>query len=56
MICRFPLIVFAKRLVLDTWQVSEYALDFEYTSVLNIPGFWMYQGCEYVSGFLYASS
>ena len=25
----------------------EYASDFEYASVLNIPVFWIYQGCEY---------
>ena len=26
---------------------SEYALDFEYASVLNIAGFWICQGSEY---------
>ena len=26
---------------------SEYASDFEHASVLNIPGFWIYQGWEY---------
>ena len=27
--------------------MSEYALNFEYARLLNIPGFWMYQGSEY---------
>ena len=29
------------------WQGSVYASDFEYASVLNIAGFWIYQGYEY---------
>ena len=36
-----------KPFIIDVWHRSEYALDFEYTSVLNILGFWIYQGCEY---------
>ena len=28
-------------------QESEYPSDFEYANVLNIAGFWIYQGCEY---------
>ena len=33
---------------IDARQVSEYPSDFEYANVLNIAGFWIYQGCEYV--------
>ena len=38
---------FSKHFIADVWQGSEYALDFEYSSVLNIPGFWIHQGCKY---------
>ena len=31
--------MFAKCFIVDAWQDSEYASDFEYTSVLHIPGF-----------------
>ena len=42
-----PLTILAKRFIVDVWQGSEYASDFEYASVLNIPAFWTYQVCEY---------
>ena len=35
--------------------VSEYALGFQYAKVMNIPGIWIYQGSEYVSGFGYVT-
>ena len=38
--------IFAKRFIVDIWQDSEYTSDFEYASVLNIAGFWIYQGCQ----------
>ena len=38
---------FVKRFIVDVWQGSEYVLDFEYDSVLNVPVFWIYQSCEY---------
>ena len=38
---------FRKMLIVDVWQSSEYASDFEYASVLNIQGLWINQGYEY---------
>ena len=39
---------FRKMLIVDVWQGSEYASDFEYASVLNIQGLWINQGYEYI--------
>ena len=36
-------------IIVDVWQGSEYASDFEYASALNIPGLWICQGSEYAS-------
>ena len=36
--------------MVDVRQGSEYASHFEYASVLNQAGFWIYQGSEYASG------
>ena len=38
------------RFIVDVPQGSEYASNFEDASVLNIAGFWIYQGSEYTSG------
>ena len=39
--------IVVKIFIADAWQGSEYASDFEYAaSVLNIAGFWIYQGYE----------
>ena len=46
---------FHKTLSVDVSQGSEYGLDFEYASILNILGFWIYQGCRYARGSKYAS-
>ena len=40
------LTIFAKRFIVDVWQHSEFDSDFEYVSVLNIRGFWIYQACH----------
>ena len=37
-------VIFKKHFIADVWQCSGYASGFEYTSVLNIPG---YRGSEY---------
>ena len=44
------IIIFIKRFIVDVWQGYEYDSDFEYVSVLNIPGLWICQGSEYASG------
>ena len=41
---------FRKTLIEDVGQGSEQALDFEYASILNIPGLRINQGSEYASG------
>ena len=35
------------RFIVDVWQGSDYASDFEYSSFPNIAGFWIEQGYEY---------
>ena len=46
--------IFTKPSITDDWQPSEYtrvlnhASGFEYAEALNLPGFWIYQGSEYV--------
>ena len=42
-----PWTIFAKHFIVDVWQDSEYASDFEYARVLNIWGLWIFQVCEY---------
>ena len=44
------IIIFIKRFFVDVWQGYEYDSDFEYASVLNIPGLWICLGSEYASG------
>ena len=44
------IIIFIKRFIVDVWQGYEYDSDFEYVSILNIPGLWICQGSEYASG------
>ena len=39
----------AKRFIVDVWQGSEYASNFEDDSVLNISGLWIYHGSRYAS-------
>ena len=38
------------RFIVDVWQGSVYASDFEYASVLNTPELWICRGSEYASG------
>ena len=42
-----PLNIFAKRFIVDVWQGSKYASNFENGSVLNIRGFRTYHSSEY---------
>ena len=51
----FPLTIFTKCFIVDVWICLEFWIcqTSEHTGVLNVPGFRIYQGSEYVSYFEY---